>query len=103
MRFSPYPKVRRIYSFESRELIYTASSASREHADTDEFRRFKKQLYHAALAHVLAPLRPWMTAPRVLVCPDGHYRRAIFEIGPFIADYPEQVYVSGVVQGWCPK
>ncbi len=44
-----------------------------------------------------------MMTYRVVKCPDGHYRRAIFEIGPFIADYPEQVYVSGVVQGWCPK
>ncbi|TBU36576.1 hypothetical protein BD309DRAFT_995548 [Dichomitus squalens] len=75
----------------------------REHSDTAAFRICKKQLYHAALAHLLEPLRPWMTTPRVLRCPDGHYRRAIFEIGPFIADYPEQVYVSGVVSKWCPK
>lgn len=36
-------------------------------------------------------------------CPDAHFRRAVFELGPVIADYPEQVYLSGVVQGWCPK
>ncbi|KAI0349050.1 hypothetical protein OH77DRAFT_1499678 [Trametes cingulata] len=75
----------------------------REASDDHEFRLFKKQLYHFALARILEPLRPAMTTPHVLRCPDGHYRRAIFELGPFIADYPEQVYLAGVVQGWCPK
>ncbi|KIL54002.1 hypothetical protein M378DRAFT_93272, partial [Amanita muscaria Koide BX008] len=32
---------------------------------------------------------------------DGHYRRTIYGIGPYIADYPEQVLLSCVVQGWC--
>jgi hypothetical protein len=39
----------------------------------------------------------------VMKCPDEHYRRVIYGIGPFIADYPEQVWLSGIVQGWCPK
>ena len=71
--------------------------------DSDEFRIFKKQLYHHAIAYILSPLRPGMTTPHVLQCPDGHLRHAIFELGPFIADYPDQVYLSGIVQGWCPK
>ncbi|KAI0310520.1 hypothetical protein OF83DRAFT_1178460, partial [Amylostereum chailletii] len=73
--------------------------------DTDdtEFRIFKKQLYHASLARILSPLKAAMTTPRVTLCPDGHYRKVVYSIGPFIADYPEQVYLSGVVQGWCPK
>ncbi|TBU36336.1 hypothetical protein BD309DRAFT_995644 [Dichomitus squalens] len=75
----------------------------RQHSYSAAFRTFKKQLYHDALAHVLAPLRPWMTTPRVIRRPDRHYRRAIIELGPFIADYSEQVYVSGVVSKWCPK
>ncbi|KAI0669707.1 hypothetical protein C8Q78DRAFT_977285 [Trametes maxima] len=74
-----------------------------EYADNAEFRVFKKQLYHEALRRILEPLRPGMTTPHVLRCPDGHYRRTIFGIGPIIADYPEQVYLSGIVQGWCPK
>ena len=36
-------------------------------------------------------------------CADGLHRRAIYGLGPYIADYPEQVLLSGVVQGWCPK
>ena len=70
---------------------------------TDEYRLFVKQLYHTALAQILMPLRPGMTTPHVMQCPDGHFRRAVFELGPFIADYPEQVCLAGVVYGWCPK
>ncbi|KAI9060958.1 hypothetical protein FKP32DRAFT_1613349 [Trametes sanguinea] len=77
--------------------------AEAEYANDEEFRRFKKQLYHTALRLIFEPLRPGMTVPEVIQCPDGHYRRAIFGIGPVIADYPEQVYLSGIVQGWCPK
>ncbi|KAI0351062.1 hypothetical protein OH77DRAFT_1506733 [Trametes cingulata] len=69
----------------------------------EDFRIFKKQLYHGSLAKILDPLRPGMSTPHVMRCPDGHFRRAIFELGPFIADYPEQVYLSGVVSGWCPR
>ena len=70
---------------------------------TDEYRLFVKELYHTALAQILSPLLPAMTVPHVMQCPDGHYRRAIFELGPFIADYPEQVCLAGIVSGWCPK
>ncbi|KAI1786865.1 hypothetical protein LXA43DRAFT_897215 [Ganoderma leucocontextum] len=70
---------------------------------TDEYRVFVKELYHAALAQILSPLRPGMTTPHVMRCPDGHLRRAVFELGPFIADYPEQVCLAGIVSGWCPK
>jgi hypothetical protein len=41
--------------------------------------------------------------PEVVLFPDGHFRRAVYQIGPFIADYPEQVVLACVVQGWCPK
>lgn len=44
-----------------------------------------------------------MTTPDIVRCPDGHYRRVIYGLGPYIADYPEQVLLSGIVTGWCPK
>lgn len=44
-----------------------------------------------------------METPEVVRCPDGHFRRVIYSLGPYIADYPEQVLLSGVVTGWCPK
>jgi len=44
-----------------------------------------------------------MTRPAVTLCPDGHYRRVVYGLGPYIADYPEQVLLACVVQGWCPR
>lgn len=84
-------------------MLCLISTVCREHENSDDFRLFQKQLYHASLIHILQPLRAGMTIPEVVMCPDGHYRRAIFELGPFIADYPEQVMLAGIVQGWCPK
>ena len=44
-----------------------------------------------------------MVAPEVVWTPDGHYRRVIYSIGPYIADYPEQALLTCIVQGWCPR
>ncbi len=44
-----------------------------------------------------------MTIPEIMRCPDVHYRKIVFELSPFITDYPEQVMLAGIVQGWCPK
>jgi hypothetical protein len=55
------------------------------------------------LKAILEPLHAGMSSPHLLRCPDGHMRSAIFAIGPFIADYPEQVDLAAIVQGWCPK
>lgn len=79
------------------------SLACRDEENTAEFRTFRKQAYHASIARIFAPLRAGMTTPEIVRCPDKHYRQAIYELGPFIADYPEQVVLAGIVQGWCPK
>ncbi|RXW16757.1 hypothetical protein EST38_g9099 [Candolleomyces aberdarensis] len=68
-----------------------------------EFKTFARQLYHICIQLIFEPLRSGMTTPEIMRCPDGHLRRSIFSIGPVIADYPEQVWLAGVVQGWCPK
>ncbi|THH12620.1 hypothetical protein EW146_g7529 [Bondarzewia mesenterica] len=44
-----------------------------------------------------------MTTPEIVRCPDGHLRRAVYALGPYIADYPEQVMLACVVSGWCPR
>ncbi|KIY65261.1 hypothetical protein CYLTODRAFT_400697 [Cylindrobasidium torrendii FP15055 ss-10] len=75
----------------------------KEVQNTKEFQTFTRQLYHACLARIFEPLRPGMTTPEIVQCPDRHYRQAIFGIGPYIADYPEQVLLSCVVSNWCPK
>ena len=37
----------------------------------------------------------------VIRCPDHHFRRVIYGLGAFIADYPEQSAMSGIVYNWC--
>ncbi|KAK0446242.1 hypothetical protein EV421DRAFT_1890084 [Armillaria borealis] len=64
---------------------------------------FKKKLYHQSIAAIFQSIKPAMTTPVVRCCPDGHYRWVIYDFAAFIADYPEQVYLSGIVGGWCCK
>ena len=80
-----------------------AQIADKQFQDSLEFRRFRRQLFHSSLARILSSLKPWMTKPRVTLCSDGHFRRVIYGLGPYIADYPEQTLLSLVVSGWCPK
>ncbi|KAH8979145.1 hypothetical protein EDB86DRAFT_2814988 [Lactarius hatsudake] len=68
-----------------------------------QYQKFCRQLYHTCLAQIFRPLKPGMTTPEVVKCPDGHFRRAVYGLGPYIGDYPEQVWLSAIVQGWCPK
>ena len=78
-------------------------TADREFSNSDEFRTFRQQVFHSSLSAILQTLCPAMTQPEVVPCADGHFRRAVYGLGPYIADYQEQVLLSGIVQGWCPK
>ncbi|KAF8267076.1 hypothetical protein EI94DRAFT_1771946 [Lactarius quietus] len=68
-----------------------------------KFRVFKCQLYHASVVAILHTLCPGMKTLVVCQCPDGHFRCVIYDLVAFIADYPEQVLLTSIVQGWCPK
>ena len=48
-------------------------------------------------------LKPGMTKPEITRCSDNHFRRVIYSLAAYIADYPEQVLLACVVQGWCAK
>ncbi|KAG2362664.1 hypothetical protein BDR07DRAFT_1376316 [Suillus spraguei] len=63
--------------------------STKEHLDDKDFRNFCHQMFHSSLAKIFEPVKLNMTVPDVL--------------GPYIANYPEQVAFSGVVQNWCPK
>ena len=67
------------------------------------FRKFRHQLFHSSLAKILESLKPGMTTPDLVRFPDRHYRKVIYGLGPYIADYPEQALLACTVQGWCPK
>ncbi|KAH9982991.1 hypothetical protein BGW80DRAFT_1434184 [Lactifluus volemus] len=101
---NPHNTVRRAHRNAVIPIAFLAIPKSDRRYDNDpEFRKFKRQLFHASISAVLQPLRPGMTRPVVRRCPDGHYRRVIYDLVAFIADYPEQVMLTGIVQGWCPK
>jgi hypothetical protein len=44
-----------------------------------------------------------MSVPEVVQFGDGHFRRVVYGLGPYIADYPEQLVLGCVVQNWCAK
>lgn len=101
--FLAIPKSMFLFSNCLNNVITFLPVADREYADDDGFRKFRRQLFHSSLAAILEPLKPGMSKPEVVLCPDGHYRRAIYTLGPYIADYPEQVILACVVQDWCPR
>ncbi|KAG1886072.1 hypothetical protein F4604DRAFT_1877994 [Suillus subluteus] len=75
----------------------------KKHAKDDVFRIFCRQLFHSSLSTILSSLKPVMTTYEVVRCGDGHFRRVIYSLGPYIADYEEQLVLSCVVKHWCPK
>ncbi|KAJ7602026.1 hypothetical protein B0H17DRAFT_1342371 [Mycena rosella] len=83
--------------------FFAIPKTSKKHRSKPTFQKFCRQMYHASLALVYQPLKPFMETPDIVRCPDGHWRRVIYGIGPYIADYPEQVWLAAVVQNWCPK
>ncbi|KAH8984072.1 hypothetical protein EDB86DRAFT_3066193 [Lactarius hatsudake] len=79
------------------------AQTEKKHSNSPGFRRFRRQLFHTSLARILSSLCLGMSEPEVVRCADGFHRRVVYGLGPYIADYPEQVLISGIVTGWCPK
>jgi hypothetical protein len=77
--------------------------ADNVHSKDPGFRRFRRQLFHSSLSTILETLRPGMNQPEIVRCADGHFRKVIWGLGPYIADYPEQVLLACVVTNWCPR
>ncbi|KAG0701249.1 hypothetical protein DFH29DRAFT_982811 [Suillus ampliporus] len=77
--------------------------STKEHLEDKDFRNFRRQMFHSSLTKIFDSMKPNMTVPDVVRCPDSHFRHVIYGLGPYIADYPEQLVLSGVVQNWCPK
>jgi hypothetical protein len=78
-------------------------SATHEIRNNANFRTFRRQLLHSSLARILESLTPFMKTPEVTRFPDGHFRKVIYGLGPYIADYPEQAVLACIVQGWCAR
>ncbi|KAG2110723.1 hypothetical protein BD769DRAFT_1630318 [Suillus cothurnatus] len=76
---------------------------TKKHSDDPHFQKFKKQLFHSSLSWILSSLKPAMSVPEVVQFGDGHFRRVVYSLGPYIVDYPEQLVLGCVVQNWCTK
>ena len=77
--------------------------ATNESRDDAGFHKFRCQLLHSSLAKILELLKPAMITPEIVHFSDGHFRKVIYGLGPYIADYPEQALLDCNVQGWCTK
>ena len=99
-----YPSQKVCYLFPSLRISTDfATSADKAHTNDVDFRQFRRKLFHVSLSHILQSLQPGEVTPEVFRCPDGHFRRIIWEIGPYIADYPEQVLLACIVKNWCAR
>ena len=74
---------------------------ARRDIDKEVFRDFRRRLFHGCLTVIHKPLEPFMQNWDLVRCADHHFRRAIYGLGPYIGDYPEQSATAGVVYGWC--
>ena len=102
--FLAIPKSTLILSYSTLIIHFDMDNLAEHHEqDSAAFRKFCCQLFYSSLAHILMPLKPWMSKPKVTWCADGHFCRVIYGIGPYIADYPEQALLACVVSGWCPR
>ena len=97
------PKSQLLWFLAFANIMSINTTANKHQWKRPEFQRFVWQMYHMCLACIFELLQPAMTVPEVVHCPDGHFWKAIYSLGPYIADYPEQVWLAGIVQGWCPK
>ncbi|KAG6824706.1 hypothetical protein H0H92_006093, partial [Tricholoma furcatifolium] len=77
--------------------------AERAHKNSDEFRKFRRNIFHASLYYIFVTMQPFMSEPDLVRFGDGYFRRVIYGLGPYIADYPEQVLLACIVQGWCAR
>lgn len=85
------------------ELTLPIYQATREYSLDQEFRMFRRQLFHNSLSAILQSLRPVMTTPEIVRYGDGHFRKTIYGLGPYIADYEEQVLLACIVRRWCAR
>ncbi|KAN0080179.1 hypothetical protein V8E55_009745 [Tylopilus felleus] len=76
---------------------------TKEYAATPSFRKFCRQLFHRSLSKILERLRPFMSKWKLMKFADGYFQWVIYSLGPYIADYEEQVLLSCIVHNWCPK
>jgi hypothetical protein len=76
---------------------------TRKEAKTAQYRKFRRRLFHVSLSCIIHSLEPHMTQWEVVRCSDRHYRRVVYGLGPYIADYEEQALLACIVRNWCAR
>lgn len=66
-------------------------------------RRTLANLFHSCVRRILQPLKKAGIDGHILASGDGVYRRTHPIFATFVGDYPEQLLVTGVKTGQCPK
>ncbi|KZV59232.1 hypothetical protein PENSPDRAFT_595854, partial [Peniophora sp. CONT] len=66
-------------------------------------RRALASLFHECMRDILAPLRDVAKDGFVMTSGDGVKRRCHLLLAAYVGDYPEQVLVTGIKSGLCPK
>jgi len=74
---------------------------ARKDTDNETFRDFRRQVFHGCITVINKPLEPFMNEWDIVRCSDHHFRRVIYGLGPYIANYPEQMAASGTIYNWC--
>ncbi|KAG2118676.1 uncharacterized protein F5147DRAFT_542082, partial [Suillus discolor] len=65
--------------------------STKEHNDNIKYRNFRRQLFQRSLVKIFESVKPFMENFDVTHFPDGHYRRTVYGLSPYIVDYPEQI------------
>ncbi|KAH8918181.1 hypothetical protein BT69DRAFT_1338409 [Atractiella rhizophila] len=76
--------------------------ANEDEKHTERYRSFSQQLFHATLQHIFRELAALSNEGMFVQCADGFYRQVYPFLATWIADYPEQALLAGVLRGRCP-
>ncbi|KAJ7862972.1 hypothetical protein B0H13DRAFT_1899820 [Mycena leptocephala] len=83
-------------------LGYLPTSRMKNVKNKSARRRILANVFHACMAHILAPLKEAGATGIPMTSGDGVTRRGHPIYATFVGDYPEQVLVTGVKTGECP-
>jgi hypothetical protein len=89
--------------FENSHVFTLCVTGERGQDKSVWFWKIRWQLFHMALVHIFKHFGDTMEVPEVTKCHDGLFRQVLYSLAAYIADYPEQVLLTCIVQGWCPR
>lgn len=97
-------ELRRKSSLQAQVLIgYLPVTSLKSVKEDDLRRRLLGNLFHECMRNILEPCKNAAQDGVILTSGDGVQRRCHPVLAAFVGDYPEQVLVTGVKSGLCPK